>query len=89
MGRTNPTYRDYLQSVDDEWQPFRRALRHQHTTDYDALFDYAREYADAAGYLNRSDPEIALLLSMLVGIEAERRALEARVEALEAGDADR
>jgi hypothetical protein len=88
MGRTNPTYRDYLQSVDDEWQPFRRALRQQNMADYDSLVDYARQYADAAGYLNRTDPEIALLLSMLVGLEAERRAVEARVADLEDAHAD-
>lgn len=89
MGRTNPTYRDYLSSTEDDWQDFRRSLRQQYQTDFDQLFEYARQYADAAGYLNRTDPTEALLLSMIVGLEAERRQLEDRITALEETDADR
>jgi len=83
MGRTSPTYRRYLEGQREEWHDFERALRHQSTEDYDALFEYARRYADAAGYLNRTDPGTALLLSMLLGVEAERRQLAERVAALE------
>lgn len=92
VGRTNPTYRDHLSATEDDWRDVRRALRRRHQDDFDRLFEYARRYADAAGYRNRADPTEALLLSMLLGLEAERRRLAARVAALEqdaaGGDGD-
>lgn len=75
MGRTNPTYRDYLQSVEDDSQSFRRALRREYTQDFDQLFDRARTHADAAGYHNSTDPDVALLLSILLAHEHELRQL--------------
>lgn len=83
MGRTNPTYRRYLESERDGWNDFRRALRFDSKQDFDAVLEYAERYADAAGYLNRTDPETAMLLSMLVGLEAERRALAERLAEVE------
>jgi hypothetical protein len=83
MGRTNPTYRRYLERQREAFADFRRALRRQSRADFDQLFEHAHHYADAAGYLNRTDPETALLLTMLVGVEADRRALEQRVADLE------
>ncbi|MFC7177817.1 hypothetical protein [Halosegnis marinus] len=83
MGRTSPTYRRFLEGRRDQWGDYRRALRHDATQDFDSVFAYAEQYADAAGYLNRSDPTTALLLSMVIGLEAERRQLESRVAKLE------
>jgi hypothetical protein len=71
MGRTNPTYRDHLGSVEADWQSFRRGLRAEYRADFDRLFDRARSHADAAGYHNSSDPELALLLSILLAHEHE------------------
>ena len=75
MGRTNPTYRDAVDRLEDDWQPFRRALRRRHTEDFDRLFDHARTFADAGGYLNRYDPTEVVLLSMLLAHEHELRQL--------------
>ena len=75
MGRTNPTYRDYLQRFEDDSQSFRRALRREYKPDFDRLFDRARAHADAAGYHNSTDPDIALLLSILLAHEHELRRL--------------
>lgn len=83
MGRTNPTYRDWLRRTEAEWQPYRRALRRRYQHDFDRLFERADAHADAAGYLNRADPEHALLLSMLLSQEHELQQLAARVESLE------
>jgi hypothetical protein len=69
MGRTNPTYRDYLQEREDDWQSFRRGLRREYQADFDRLFDRARAHADAAGYHNSTDPDLALLLSILLAHE--------------------
>lgn len=88
MGRTNPTYRRFLDAQQDQWRGYRRALRYEATQDFDTVFEYAERYADAAGYLNRTDPSTALLVSMLIGVEAERRRLAERVTALEAACED-
>ncbi|WP_246308067.1 hypothetical protein [Halorarum salinum] len=84
MGRTNPTYRNFLESYESEWAPFRRALRRQYRSDFDRLFERAAEHAGAAGMQNPPDPTEALLLSLSVAHEAELRRLRDRVEALEA-----
>ena len=84
MGRTNPTYRRFLDGQREQWSGYRRALRYESKQDFDSVFAYAERYADAAGYLNRTDPSTALLVSMLIGVEAERRQLADRVAALEA-----
>lgn len=82
MGRTNPTYRDQLGAIEDEWSAFRRPLRRQDQSRFDRLFVYARDHADAAGYLNHSDPLAPVW--MAIAIEQERRIaeLEAQVESL-------
>lgn len=75
MGRTNPTYRDYVQEVETDWNSFRRGLRREYKDDFDRLFDRARTHADAAGYHNSTDPNMALLLSILLAHEHELREL--------------
>ena len=84
MGRTNPTFRGILQSVEERWQRYRRALRHDDKEHFDALFEYARAHADAAGYLNRESPLLPVLFSISLGQEKRRRQLQDRVAELEA-----
>lgn len=79
MGRTNPTFRDHLRRYRASWSTFRRALRGRDQSAFDRLFDRARDYADAAGYRNDPDPEIAVVMAMLL---AHERELE-RVDELE------
>lgn len=80
MGRTNPTYRDWLRSTEERWQPFRRGLRRRYQGDFDRLFERADRFADAAGYANSRDPEVALLLSMLLAHEVRLRELDREPE---------
>jgi len=82
MGRTNPTYRDQLSAIEDDWHPFRRVLRRQDKPRFDRLFVYARDHADAAGNLNPADPLAPVW--MAIALEQERRIaeLEDEVEAL-------
>lgn len=87
MGRTNPTYRNFLDSYESEWAPFRRALRRGYRGDFDRLFERAAEHAAAAGMQNPPDPTEALLVSLLVAHEAELRRLRERLDAA-AADAD-
>ena len=74
MGRTNPTYRDVLRATEDQWNPYRRALRQQDQPHFDRLFEHARAHADAAGYLNHQWSELPFLVSIL--LEQEKRLIE-------------
>ena len=67
MGRTNPTYRAFLDSYEQEFGDYRRALRRRHQDDFDRLFDGARAFADAAGYANHLDRDTLVLVSILGG----------------------
>lgn len=86
MGRTNPTYRDDLRDFERRWQPFRRALRRQYQSDFDRLVEDADRFADAAGYRNPRDPEVAILVSMLLAHEVELRQLREQITAEPADD---
>lgn len=81
MGRTTPTYRQFLESFEADWQPYRRSLRARYQADFDGLFAKANYFADAAGYQNAADPDVAVLLSVLLAQEVELRRLRAAVEA--------
>lgn len=90
MGRTNPTFRDVLRGIQEQWGAYRRALRRREQPRFDRLLKYAHDHADASGNLNHNQAEIPLLLS--VALEQERRLdeqnahiedLEARLDALE------
>jgi hypothetical protein len=83
MGRTNPTFRDTLTGIEEQWQPYRRALRHRDQDRFDTLWGYARDYADAAGYLNHPDPAIVLLFSVCLGQQRRLDDLETRLSALD------
>jgi hypothetical protein len=83
MGRTTPTYRTFLDGFREEWQPFRRALRRSDRPAFDRVFEKAHRHADAAGQRNPPDPQIAVLLSVLVAQERELAALRAAVDGVE------
>lgn len=80
MGRTTPTYRQFLESFEADWQPYRRGLRARYQADFDGLFAKANYFADAAGYQNAADPDVAVLLSVLLAQEVELRRLRAAVD---------
>ncbi|NHX41821.1 MULTISPECIES: hypothetical protein [Haloarcula] len=71
MGRTNPTYRDALRAIEERWAEFRRALRRRDQPQFDQLFEYARNHADASGLLNHQNPLLPALLS--IDLEQEGR----------------
>ena len=83
MGRTNPTYRDRIDTLEREWGPYRRGLRAADQDGFDRLFEHAREYAHAAGYLNHPTAEFPLLVSILLAHERRHGGIEDRVETLE------
>ena len=84
MGRTNPTYRDALRTIENRWTDFRRALRRRDQPNFDQLFEYAREHADASGLLNHQNPVLPALFSIDLEQEARLDKHEERIENLEA-----
>jgi hypothetical protein len=84
VGRTNPTFRDFLDDYEGRFGDYRRALRREGQEDFDRLFARARAYADAAGYANHLDRDRLVLLSMALGHEAALREREGEIEALRA-----
>jgi len=80
MGRTNPTYRDVLRAVRDDWSDYRRALRRPDQDRFDRLFEDARRYADAGGYLNAQNPMAVVLFSIALAQEQRIEDLEAELE---------
>lgn len=85
MGRSDPTYRDLLDRFEQDWQPYRRALRRQYQEDFDELMDGARRFADAAGMQNTVHPQDAAFFSMMLSLAVRQRRLEERVDELENG----
>lgn len=83
MGRSKPTFRTYLDGLEDDWQPYRRTLRRRDQPHFDRLFEHARGHADAATQLDPGDPRLAVLFSMLLAHQRELSALRDRIEALE------
>jgi uncharacterized protein YdcH (DUF465 family) len=83
MGRTNPTYRDRLSTLEREWREYRRGLRASEQQHFDRLFEHGRNYAHAAGYQNHTDPMVPLLMSMLLAHEQELATLADRLEQLD------
>jgi hypothetical protein len=85
-----------VRAVERRWGEYRRALRRRDRPHFDRLFEHASAHADAASYLNHADPEIPILVSVL--LEQERRladldarcsTLDARLSALESERPDR
>ena len=84
MGRTVPTMTQMVQSEEETWAPFRRALRAQDRAAFDRLFAAARHYAAVASYAARPVPFEAILLSMLLEAMKAIQHLEAEVTAVRA-----
>ena len=83
MGRTNPTFRDVLGRFEDRLSAFRRGLRRRYQADFDRLLEGIERHADAAGYMNADDPQLAILVSALLAHETRLRELRDRLDDLE------
>lgn len=88
MGRTNPTYRDALRAIKENWSDFRRALRNRDQSKFDQLFAYARKHADASGLLNHKNPLLPALFSIDLEQEARLDEHEQRLDEIEASHSD-
>lgn len=80
MGRTVATYRLALESMAQQWNDFRRALRSGDREAFDTLVNRARMHASAATYAISLDPTESALLSMLLEHEKELLSLRRQLE---------
>lgn len=85
-GRTVPTYRLALESMAQQWNDFRRALRKEDREAFDSLVNKARMHASASTYAISLDPSESAVLSML--LEHEKALLELRKRLGENGGRD-
>ncbi len=86
LGRTVATYRLALESMAQQWNDFRRALRSGDREAFDALMNRARMHASAATYAISLDPTESALLSMLLEHEKEILALRRELEKKDGGE---
>ncbi|MFB6145501.1 MAG: hypothetical protein ABEJ99_03270 [Candidatus Nanohaloarchaea archaeon] len=80
MGRTNPTFRNYLEDFKGQWSEFRKALRKEDQEALDRIFVKADSHAHAASYMNSSNPVLPILFSILIEQEKEIQELCQQVE---------
>lgn len=64
MGKTNPTHRDQINTLEDQWGKYQRMPRRRHKPAYDQLWTHARSHADAGGARNPPNPMESVLLSI-------------------------
>ena len=68
MGRTLPTAVQLVQSEQETWAHFRRALRKEDQEAFDQLWRLCRRHAAPIGMAARPVPNDALMMAMLVGL---------------------
>jgi hypothetical protein len=80
LGRTNPTYRNFLSSFEQNWQKYRRGMRNGDREYFDRVTEKARKQAHAASYMNHSNPVIPMLVSVLVEQQKQIDRLEEELD---------
>lgn len=83
MGRTNPTYRNSLEKMKDQWKSFRRGLRQENKKYFDRFFEDASKHASAASYMNPKNPAVTVFLSAIIQQRKKIEKMENRIEELE------
>ncbi|MBE7486702.1 hypothetical protein HS121_00365 [bacterium] len=77
MGRTIPTFTNYLENEISSWTSFRRALTREDREAFDQLFRYAKLHIAEASCAARPIPFDALVLAILLEQQKEIRRLKA------------
>lgn len=77
-----------LESMAQQWNDFRRALRKEDREAFDSLLNNARVHASASTYAISLDPVESALLSMLLEHEKELLELKKRLNARSDGGQD-
>ncbi len=77
MGRTIPTFTNYLESELGSWSAFRRALTKEDREAFDQLFRYAKGHVAEASCATRPIPFDALVMTILLEQQKEIARLKA------------
>lgn len=80
MGKTIPTYRDQVQSFENHWNAFRRALYMEYKDHWDEVVVQAHQHAHAGDQQNPVDEKWGIVFSVLVSQEKRIAELEAQLE---------
>lgn len=80
MGRTNATYRNFVRQIQQDWNPYRRALRFEDQQTFDDLFEHVSNHADAGSNLNATDPVVPVFLSIILEQEKRIQQLEDQLD---------
>jgi hypothetical protein len=83
MGKTNPTYRNFVSEFEDNWQMYRRSLRREKQDAFDEVLEMVHNHSQAGHNQNPVEPKWAHMMSMFVGQQVRIQELEARIEELE------
>jgi len=75
-----------LESMAQQWNDFRRALRKEDREAFDSLVNSARMHASASTYAISLDPTESALLSMLLEHEKKLLAMKKSLETNESAD---
>lgn len=78
MGLTVPLYQRKQFKVEQEWQPYRRALGCQEQEYYDRLMHKARQHASAGHAAARLNHMESVFMSMLIEMQKEIEELKKR-----------
>ncbi len=71
MSLTVPLYQKKQFKIEQEWQPYRRALEHDEQEYFDRLMHKARQHAAAAQEAARLNHMEAVFMSMLIEMQKE------------------
>ncbi|MGZ0745746.1 hypothetical protein [Haloparvum sp. AD34] len=84
MGKTNPTYREMVESQIEDWSRYRRALRKKWKAPFESVTKQMRMTDMAGGQQNPIEPRWTMFLSLFISYEERISELEQTVEELEA-----
>ncbi len=81
VGRTNPTYRDTLRHLEDQWSDFRRGLRYHDQEHWDHRLESGRQLRRRGGVPRTpSGSWTSVLLSLLLAQERRICELEEQLD---------
>ncbi len=82
MGRTIPTFTNYLEEEMSTWRDFRRALGKEDRAVFDRLFHLAKRHIAEASHAKRPIPFDALVMCILLEQQREIDRLRERLESI-------
>ena len=79
-GKSVPTYRQELESLNSEWKNFRQYLRGKEKEEFDKLMEQAKKHVSSSQYEVRVDPMESMFISILLEHQIKLDRLKRRIE---------